>query len=39
MKFTLDNVIGEPFGGRYEVKNQKLVKVHRKVQTQKGRAF
>ena len=38
-KFTLDNVIGEPFGGRYEVKNQRLVKVHKKVQTQKGRAF
>ena len=39
VKFTLDNVIGQPFGGRYEVKNQRLVKVHRKVQTQKGRAF
>lgn len=39
VKFTLDAVIGQPYGGWYEVKNQKLVKVHRKTLNEKGRSF
>ncbi|KAI0225827.1 hypothetical protein LSAT2_023396 [Lamellibrachia satsuma] len=36
VKFTLDALIGQPFGGWYEVKNQKLVKVHRKLLNEKA---
>ncbi|KAK2163724.1 hypothetical protein NP493_1443g00010 [Ridgeia piscesae] len=39
VKFTLDAVIGQPFGGWYEVKGQKLVKVSRRTLCEKGGSF
>ena len=39
VKFTLDNVIRQPFGGRYEVKHQRLIKVLKMMLLQKGRSF